>query len=218
RKSCTKHEKLFRTAHKDGESVSTGFIFDPRGTNKVEDKCEWEPYLDTQLPSDCCMNFNSSHDGSIAVCSFSEGRRTASKRGEVPPGSLQASRDGHSLEIGVDVMDPGICPDDDDQASVVDALLQIWTFKELITEAFGCGLRMDLNEISLSSLTNQSDIELDPIKTIEATRQKDFDQNWKFWNVVWTCPTQPGLVKPQSKYILLAAVRSFWPDISSLLR
>ncbi|KAI7936230.1 hypothetical protein MJO29_015533, partial [Puccinia striiformis f. sp. tritici] len=195
RKSCTKHEKLFRTAHKDGESVSTGFIFDPRGTNKVEDKCEWEPYLDTQLPSDCCMNFNSSHDGSIAVCSFSEGRRTASKRGEVPPGSLQASRD----------------------ASVVDALLQIWTFKELITEAFGCGLRMDLNEISLSSLTNQSDIELDPIKTIEATRQKDFDQNWKFWNVVWTCPTQPGLVKPQSKYILLAAVRSFWPDISSLL-
>ncbi|KAI9630871.1 hypothetical protein KEM48_013540 [Puccinia striiformis f. sp. tritici PST-130] len=41
-------------------------------------------------------------------------------------------------------------------------------------QAFGCGLRMDLNEISLSSLTNQSDIELDPIKTIEATRQKDF--------------------------------------------
>ncbi|KAI9630870.1 hypothetical protein KEM48_013539 [Puccinia striiformis f. sp. tritici PST-130] len=51
RKSCTKHEKLFRTAHKDGESVSTGFIFDPRGTNKVEDKCEWEPYLITGHPT-----------------------------------------------------------------------------------------------------------------------------------------------------------------------
>ncbi|POV95179.1 hypothetical protein PSTT_16414 [Puccinia striiformis] len=123
--------------------------------------------------------------------------------------------------------------DDDNQRSVLDGLLQIWTFKESIIKALGCGLRRELNTISLSNLTHHSDIELeDPLETIEAGRQKDFvlpdrssnlvvsfdgkeDRNWRFWNVVWTCPTQPSSMKPPSKYILSAAVKSFSPDILS---
>ncbi|KAI7964972.1 hypothetical protein MJO29_003070 [Puccinia striiformis f. sp. tritici] len=65
--------------------------------------------------------------------------------------------------------------DDDNQRSVLDGLLQIWTFKESIIKALGCGLRRELNTISLSNLTHHSDIELeDPLETIEAGRQKDF--------------------------------------------
>ncbi|PLW43331.1 hypothetical protein PCASD_06125 [Puccinia coronata f. sp. avenae] len=114
------------------------------------------------------------------------------------------------------------------QASVLDGLLQIWTFKEAIIKALGCGLRMDLSTISLSDLISHPEIDLTNIEfRAAATGQKGFtmpdrssqlvvsfdggeDRHWKFWSAVFPGPAPPSMLS-QSKYILAVAVKSFSP-------
>ncbi|OAV99767.1 hypothetical protein PTTG_00468 [Puccinia triticina 1-1 BBBD Race 1] len=118
-------------------------------------------------------------------------------------------------------------PRDIQEASVLDGLLQIWTFKESIIKALGCGLRMELCSISLSNLISHPEINLGPLESADATMmQQGFilpdrssqlvasfndqeDRTWKFWSAVWTGPGA------DSKYILSAAIKSFCPQIIS---
>jgi phosphopantetheinyl transferase (holo-ACP synthase) len=114
------------------------------------------------------------------------------------------------------------------EASVLDGLLQFWTFKEAIIKALGCGLRMDLSTISLSDLISHPEIYLNTADSgAAATGQKGFtmpnrssqlvvsfdggeDPHCKFWSAVFPGPAQP-LMLSQSKYILAAAVKFFSP-------
>ncbi|KAI9620013.1 hypothetical protein H4Q26_013995 [Puccinia striiformis f. sp. tritici PST-130] len=209
---------------------------------KLKTNVNGKPYLDPSLVPDRCFNFNISHDGSMVW--WGQDRHEIGvdvmeyklPRSEKTVAEFRSLLEDH-LSPGekrmIDARSTSFSDDDDNQRSVLDGLLQIWTFKESIIKALGCGLRRELNTISLSNLTHHSDIELeDPLEIIKAGRQKDFvlpdrssnlvvsfdgkeDRNWKLWNVVWTCPTQPSSMKPPSKYILSAAVMSFSPDILS---
>ncbi|KAA1077111.1 copper chaperone of lysine biosynthesis protein [Puccinia graminis f. sp. tritici] len=108
--------------------------------------------------------------------------------------------------------------------NLLDGLLQIWTFKELIIKALGTGLSMELGSISLSNLISHPEVNWDPMETgSPATmRQEDFilpnrssqlvvsingqeDRSWMVWNAVWARPDSIGV---ECKYILLAALKS----------
>jgi len=55
------------------------------------------------------------------------------------------------------------------EAAVLDGLLQLWTFKEAIIKALGCGLRMELGSISLSGLVSHPEIHLTSTESTATT-------------------------------------------------
>jgi len=117
------------------------------------------------------------------------------------------------------------------EAAVLDGLLQLWTFKEAIIKALGCGLRMELGSISLSGLVSHPEIHLSPTESTATTSTGNvlavlphrssqlavsFDGNkedphWRFWSAVFPAPAHhPSALSP-SKYILAVAVKFLHP-------